>query len=244
MEILTEDSMSIDWGAVSGAASAAASIVAVASIVLAYKGVRISRDSSVLDRRNYLDGIFVRWLDAIDALDRAALPYVQHVPTQPELDSGGPDLPDAYPEFHLAFTHCRTATNLLESTGMFESPAQDDQPGEIATNDLIAIFRAILWAHYFSVVENSPAEIALFGENQKMAQPWRSAVDEVEARLADDVPDKYFPLFEEKISELYPVDLPLGVWQVSNRLLDFCRAEVADRYWRRVDSRFPWNRGS
>jgi hypothetical protein len=73
---VTEDSMSIDWVAISGAASAAASIAAVASVVLAYRGVRISRDGSALDRRNYLDGIFVRWLDSIDALDRAALPYL------------------------------------------------------------------------------------------------------------------------------------------------------------------------
>jgi hypothetical protein len=235
----------MDWGAISGAASAAASIAAVASIVLAYKGVRLSRDSSLLDRRNYLDGIFVRWLDAVDALDRAALPYVQHVPTQAELDAGAIDLPDAYAEFHMAFTHCKTATNLLDSTGIFDSSTKDDQPGEMATTDLIKIFIGILWAHYFSLIANSAAEIANYGENQRLAQPWRSAVGEVEASLAEHaVPDRYFPLFEDKVRELYPESSPVGVWQVSDRLLDVCKAEIVNRYMLRVDSRFPWDRRS
>jgi len=237
--------MSIDWGAVSGAASAAASIVAVASIGLAYRGVRISRDASVLDRRNYLDGIFVRWLDSTDVLDRAALPYLRHIPTQSELDSGSADLPDAYFEFHLAFMHCRTATSLLETTGLFDSRAKNDQLGEIATNELIPVFKGILWANYFSVIEYSPTEAAEYGKNQGLLQTWRSAVQETEARLdAEDVPDKYFPLFEAKIRELYPETSSLSVWQASDRLLDFCKTQIADRYLRLVSSRFPWDRGS
>ncbi len=237
--------MSIDWVAISGAASAAASIAAAASVALAYRGVRISRDGSALDRRNYLDGIFVRWLDSIDALDRAALPYLRHTPTQSELDSGSPDLPEAYSEFHQVFMHCRTATNLLGATGLFELLPKDDQVVRIATSDLMRVFKGILWAYYFSVIKYSPTEAADYATNQRLLQPWRSAVQEIEARLnAEDVPDRYFPLFEARIRELYPETSPMGVWQASDRLVDICKTEVADQYQWLVSSRFPWDRGS
>jgi hypothetical protein len=237
--------MSIDWGAVSGAASAAAAIVAVAGIALAYRGVRISRDGSILNRRNYLDGIFVRWIDSIDVLDRAAIPFLRHTPTQSELDSGSADLPDAYSEFHLAFMHCKTATNLLGTTGLFDSPAKHDQPDEIATDELIPVFQGILWAYYFSVNEYSPAEAAQYSKNQGMSQDWRSAIRETEARLAvEDVPEKYFPMLEAKVRELYPEASSLSVWQASDRLLDICKSQIANRYVDLVSSRFPWYRGS
>jgi hypothetical protein len=154
--------------------------VAVAGIVLAYKRVRISRDASGLDRRNYLDGIFVRWLDSVDALDHAALPFLRHVPTQAELDAGTADPPDAYSGFHLAFRHCQTATNLLDSTGMFVHKTKDAQQGEIATEDLIAVFNGVLWTYYFSVIRYSPTEAANYEENHGLLQGWRSAVQEVE----------------------------------------------------------------
>jgi hypothetical protein len=234
--------MGIDWVAISGAASAVASIVAVVSIVLAYNGVRVSREASALDRRTYLDGIFVRWLDSVDALDHAALPFLRHIPTQAELDSGAPDLPDAYKEFHLAFTHCQTAINLVSSTGMFDHQSKDAHQAMIATDELIEAFQGILWTYYFSVIRYSPAEAAGYEENQGLQQAWGSAIQEVESKLRDhSVPDKYFPLFEAKIKELYPESLPLSVWQGSDRLLDICKSELANQYQQLVDSRFPWD---
>jgi len=231
--------MSIDWVAISGVASAAASVVAVASIVLAYKGIKISRETSALDRRNYLDGIFVRWLDSIDALDHAALPFLSHIPTQSELESGAPDLPDAYGEFHLAFGHCRTATNLLGATGLFDRPTKNAKQDEIAADELVGVFEGVLWAYYFSVVRYSPTEAAEYPKNQAMLQTWRSAMQEVRGQLIDhDVPERYFPLFESKIRKLYPEPLPLSVWQASDHLLDVCKAQLADRYRQLLDSRF------
>ena len=240
-----EDSLSIDWGAVSGAASAATSIVALAGIALAYRGVRISRDASVLDRRNYLDGIYVRWLDSINALDRAALPYLRHVPTQSELDQGYPILPDAYSEFHLAFVHCQTATELLATTGLFDHGGKNDQPGEIATEEIAEVFKGILWAYYFSVIQYSPTEAAAHGENQGLLQTWTSAIQETEEKLENhDVPAKYFAMFRAKIRELYPETSPLSVWQATDRLLNVCKTQLANQYLRLVSSRFPWDRGA
>ena len=240
-----EDSLSIDWGAVSGAASAATSIVALAGIALAYRGVRISRDASLLDRRNYLDGIYVRWLDSIDALDRAALPYLEHVPTQPELDHGRPIVPDAYSEFHLAFTHCQTATELLATTGLFDHAGKNDQPGEIATEEIAKVFNGVLWAYYFSVIQYSPTEAAAYGENQGLLQTWSSAMQETEEQLeSHHVPAKYFAMFRAKIGEIYPETSSLSVWQATNSLLNVCKTQLANQYQRLVSSRFPWDPGA
>jgi hypothetical protein len=185
----------------------------------------------------------VRWLDSVDALDHAALPFVQHVPTRSELDAGSADLPDAYSRFHLAFRHCRTATNLLGTTGLFDNDAKNAPRDKVATGDLIEVFNGILWAYYFSVIRYSPTEAAQYGTNEGLQQTWRSAVQEIERELRDhDVPEKYFPLFEAKIGELYPESSPLSVWQASDRLLDACKAELAGRYRQLASSRFPWDR--
>jgi hypothetical protein len=236
--------MSVDWVAVSGAASAAASVVALAGLGLAYKGARISRDASILDRRNYLEGIFVRWLDSVDVLDRTALPFLGHSPTQSELDSGSADLPEAYKDFHLAFLHCQTAVNLLAATGLFDHKAKDDPPGEIAADEVVEVFKAILWAYYFSVIRYSPAEVAEYAKSRDLSLPWKSALQEIQGTLIEhDVPDKYCPLFEAKVRELYPAP-SLNVWQACDRLLDFGKAELANHYQWLVNSRFPWDRPS
>jgi hypothetical protein len=234
--------MSFDWGAVSGAASAAAAVAAVASIALAYRGVQISREGSALNRRNYLDGLFVRWLDSIDALDRAALPYLRHIPTQSDLDARSPDLPAAYNEFHLAFMRCRTATDLLDATGLFDQGKKEDRSGEIATDELIKVFHGVLWTYYFSVVNYSAVEAAEYERNNALVQTWGSAVHETEASLIQhEVPAKYFPLFEAAIRRLYPEESGLGVWQASDRILDFCKTQLARQYSWLVNSRFPWD---
>ena len=235
--------MSLDWQAVGAGAAAVASIVAVAGIVLAYRGVRISRDASLLDRRNYLDGLFVRWLDSVDALDRAALPFISHIPTQQELDAGSANLPQAYSEFHLAFQRCRSATTLLGTTGLFDNEIKIDQREDIATEDLTGVFDGVLWAHYFSVIQYSPAEATSLREGRGAAQPWSGAVDEVEVQLSEhDVPNKYFPLFRASIKRLYPETANLSVWQAADQVLSFSKAQIANRYSGLVSSRFPWDR--
>jgi hypothetical protein len=233
--------MRVDWVAVTGVASVAASITAVASIVLAYKGVRVSRDSSAIDRRNYLDGIFVKWLNSVDALDHAALPFLRHAG---ELDQLASDPSDAYGDFHAAFTQCRTATQLLESTGLFELNGHADQTGEIAQEDLIDVFQGVIWTYYFSVVTESAAEAEEHRRNKLgMVQAWKSAFQETKESLIEHgVPEKYFPLFEAKIREVYPDTGMLSVWQASDLLRNECKTQVAKYYMHVVESYFPWDR--
>jgi hypothetical protein len=187
----------------------------------------------------------VRWIDSIDALDAAALPFLSHEPTQVELDSGSPDLPAAYNDFHLALLHCQTATNLLDTTGLFDSEAKSDPESKIATDELIGVFDGVLWAYYFSVIRYSPTEVAGYAENQRLTQPWGSAIREIEGNLSsEDVPEKYFPVFKTRIKELSPENTPLQVWQASDSLLDFCKSQIAKRYVWLMNSRFSWRQRS
>lgn len=235
--------MSLDWQAVGGASSAVASLAAVASIVLAYRGVRLSRDASALDRRNYLDGLFVRWLDSIDALDSAALPFLHHNPTEQELDEGAADLPDAYPELHLAFQRCRSATSLLSSTGLFDGKVEEHAPDDIATEHLIDVFHGALWAVYFSVIRYSPAEVASLRAGNGRAQSWIGALEQIEGILSEhEVPERYFPLFRASVSSVYPETAGVSAWQAADQILRFCKDQIANRYVELVRSQFPWNR--
>lgn len=245
---LTSFLASINWDIVSSLAATVATFLAAIGIGLAWHATSISRQSTHINRRTYLDQIFDNLMNRMDAFEAASQPYWEHVPTKSELLD--PDLKkdvarEQYQVLHAAVLGARSAIHRVGSSGLGELDATVD--GQLDLDAALTLLDAAFWTSYFFSLSHSKAEAEnlLARPNEGAIQSWDGAWSEVQSQLRRERPfvvaGNELALAREWAEASYPSNKQSGRAQLADAVLAGAKRLVRDRYRVVASTSAPWH---
>jgi len=138
-----------DWTAIGAIATACSAIVSFilamtsfAGIRLASRGLRVAEKSSFLDRRSYLDNLFLNLHIATADYKDAGLPLWSQ-----EYEATSPE----YLSFHKSHSKLLSSLRMIELSGLPDLLPDIANSRPSRMHDLIKLTEWSMWAYYFSL---------------------------------------------------------------------------------------------
>lgn len=248
------------WQDIGALASAAAAIIATIAIGLAWAAVVISKRSTDIGRRGYLDTKFDQLYAADKKFHMAELPFWSVLPDEDRirkgdystLEAGIPEYKRLYPSLHDAVVDVRDVVSRLRRSGLVEAEGQIKGERDCTFDDMLTMYEASHWASYLHWVHGFKAESMRFletstsGNDPSGLLPILEAWEEVEFQLKGNHCEHPNPdairTARDKIIKEYKTDALEGVANLIDAVRSNSFNDAADRYRLIADEVAPWHK--